>query len=80
MKPEDVERVELKYCERCGGLWMRREGSGEVFCQACKQAFHKFGMPKKQARSLPRLPVFRRLEGSGTSIASQVACLQGRAV
>ena len=27
--------LELKYCERCGSLWLREEGAEEVFCEAC---------------------------------------------
>lgn len=29
--------VELKYCERCGGLWLRREGTDDVYCKTCVQ-------------------------------------------
>jgi hypothetical protein len=28
-------QLELKYCERCGGLWLRRRGTGGVHCAAC---------------------------------------------
>jgi LSD1 subclass zinc finger protein len=28
--------VELKYCERCGGLWLRPEGTSGVFCASCQ--------------------------------------------
>jgi Zn-finger nucleic acid-binding protein len=27
--------LELKYCERCGGLWLRRQGSDEILCASC---------------------------------------------
>ena len=27
--------VELKYCECCGGLWLRAVGAGEVYCAGC---------------------------------------------
>jgi Zn-finger nucleic acid-binding protein len=27
--------VELKYCERCGGLWLRRVGGREIYCPPC---------------------------------------------
>lgn len=33
-KSEEV-RVELKYCERCGGLWLRARGSEGVHCASC---------------------------------------------
>jgi hypothetical protein len=37
METEGLEiiRLELKYCERCGGLWMRTRGTGEVYCPSC---------------------------------------------
>lgn len=28
-------QMELKYCERCGGLWLRFRGSELVYCPAC---------------------------------------------
>lgn len=27
--------LELKYCERCGGLWLRPAGGGQIYCTAC---------------------------------------------
>ena len=29
-------KVELKYCERCGGLWLRRKGADIVLCDGCR--------------------------------------------
>ncbi len=34
---DDEIRVELKYCERCGGLWFRLEHSRDVLCAPCRQ-------------------------------------------
>ena len=28
-------QLELKYCERCGGLWLRPRGSDVILCEAC---------------------------------------------
>lgn len=28
--------VELKYCERCGGLWLRQQGTEGVYCSGCR--------------------------------------------
>lgn len=28
-------QCELKYCERCGGLWLRPAGSDEPYCVRC---------------------------------------------
>lgn len=31
----EIVQMELKYCERCGGLWMRQTGSGDPYCPGC---------------------------------------------
>lgn len=31
----EIVRLELKYCERCGGLWMRTWGTEDVYCPSC---------------------------------------------
>jgi hypothetical protein len=48
--------VELKYCERCGALWIRPQGNSEVYCGGCR--VHMAGMPRRvEERSRrPRLP------------------------
>ena len=28
-------QFELKYCERCGGLWLRPAGGGQIYCVDC---------------------------------------------
>jgi Zn-finger nucleic acid-binding protein len=40
MQTETIEliEVELKYCERCGGLWLRLQGSDKVYCADCEPA------------------------------------------
>ena len=30
--------LHLKYCERCGGLWLRPEGTATPYCPACEQS------------------------------------------
>lgn len=34
---QDLILLELKYCERCGGLWLRNHGSDEVYCPTCSE-------------------------------------------
>jgi Zn-finger nucleic acid-binding protein len=29
---------ELKYCERCGGLWLRPAGGAQIYCRVCAGA------------------------------------------
>ncbi len=30
-----IWRLELKYCERCGALWLRRAGGEDSYCKGC---------------------------------------------
>jgi hypothetical protein len=41
-------RVELKYCERCGGLWVRERGATEVYCESCRDIMADLPAPKKK--------------------------------
>ncbi len=59
-------RMELKYCERCGGLWLREHASGMAFCGGCelklagmpsRGALHLVGEGKAKRRRCARLPV-----------------------
>lgn len=38
MSSDPYPKLELKYCERCGGLWLRLQGSDAVYCAACAEA------------------------------------------
>lgn len=40
-------RMELKYCEHCGGLWVRESGAG-VYCAKCEPKVADLPMPKKR--------------------------------
>ncbi len=56
--PSGETYLELKYCERCGGLWLRERGSGQMYCVACGQALAE--MPASTRRlsraQVPRGP------------------------
>ena len=41
-------RVELKYCEHCGGLWVREAGAG-VYCANCEPKVADLPVPKRRA-------------------------------
>jgi len=49
-------RVELKYCEHCGGLWLR-EGGGGVYCERCQKKMAEFPEAKKKRPGRLKLPV-----------------------
>ncbi len=44
-------QVVLKYCERCGGLWLRPQGADGVYCAGCRICLA--AMPKS-GEALPR--------------------------
>jgi hypothetical protein len=55
-----IIRLELKYCERCGGLWLRQRGTGRVYCAACTTEISDFPLYRRRiART--RLPTNRKL-------------------
>jgi hypothetical protein len=51
-------RVELKYCEHCGGLWLRECGAEGVYCPKCQPKVADLPISKKPHRVI--LPVRRR--------------------
>jgi Zn-finger nucleic acid-binding protein len=55
-KTLEVIQLELKYCERCGGLWLRRQGVADVYCMACAGEMPEFSGRRKSKPRLPRNP------------------------
>jgi hypothetical protein len=51
-------QFELKYCERCGGLWLRPVGSGQIYCVGCGREMAKMppASQKRGGAMLPRGP------------------------
>ena len=45
---DTLTRLELKYCELCGGLWLRPAGDSAVYCPGC--------LPKMAALPAPCAP------------------------
>jgi hypothetical protein len=54
-------RMELKYCERCGGLWIRESGAGVVYCANCRPEVADLPAPKKKPGRV-RMPVRPRTQ------------------
>ncbi len=67
MEAEGMEiiRLELKYCERCGGLWMRTQGTGDIYCPACAEQMSD--LPAARGNRKPYLPGDERFEIKGQS-------------
>jgi hypothetical protein len=54
----DAVRMELKYCERCGSLWLRPSGTESVYCENCQPKVAELPPPKKHPGRV-QLPVAR---------------------
>jgi Zn-finger nucleic acid-binding protein len=75
-------RVELKYCERCGGLWLRPQGAEGVYCASCRVALAAMPNPGEAPprRARPR----RKARAQGNHLQredlqsqARIECLQG---
>ncbi len=48
MEPTILFKIELKYCERCGGLFFRRERNPQVYCVTCKPLMDQVAVARKK--------------------------------
>ena len=72
----EVIQLELKYCERCGSLWVRETGSAEVFCFPCvvkMQELPRAGRP----RFSPRLGGNHRVDTKASGLHLVPICGEG---
>lgn len=46
---EEAVKLELKYCEVCGGLWLRPSGAGSVYCRVCAKRMAELPPPSTEA-------------------------------
>jgi len=82
---EDPEvRVELKYCERCGGLFLRRPAEDRVLCAACAlhlaQQTDTEPIPGKASLRKPpsrRRTRKKRPDAGELGNTGHIGCLQG---
>jgi hypothetical protein len=56
----EVIQLELKYCEYCGGLWLRQKGQTEIYCSSCLPCVTRCAVANG-SRSKARLPVNRAI-------------------
>jgi len=48
-------QLELKYCERCGGLWLRVQGTEGIHCGSCRVRLAAMPNPAEPPPLLRRL-------------------------
>jgi len=44
--------LELKYCERCGGLWLRPAGESRVYCAPCTREVEEMPPTPRESQVL----------------------------
>ncbi|MCU1285016.1 MAG: hypothetical protein JWO13_1366 [Acidobacteriales bacterium] len=64
-KTEERITLELKICERCGGLWLRPGGSRWIYCAGCKKKVSELPMPALVREK--KRPRFARVNGTARS-------------
>jgi len=73
-------QVELKYCERCGGLWLRAQGTSGVYCASCHMCLAAMPNP---GEAPPRKARSRRkaratdVQREDLQSRAEIECLQG---
>jgi len=77
-------QVELKYCERCGGLWLRPQRASGVYCSSCSLRLAARPDPGKAPHRKPRRRKARAIgldaEREGLQNQTRIESLQGVAV
>ncbi len=65
MQAEAIIHFELKYCERCGGLWLRPREAAAVYCHACA----------RQMADIARRRLRRQAAANNSAVAAASALL-----
>jgi hypothetical protein len=65
MLDSNAIQMELKYCERCGALWLRLTGSDLIFCPHCSVILA--GLARDPRFREHRGPTLRDAESDGKS-------------
>ena len=74
-KKQERVTLELKICERCGGLWLRPAASRWIYCGGCKKKVAELPKPSVDGgrRRSPKVGKFNAADGTRVGIESPVA-------
>jgi uncharacterized Zn finger protein (UPF0148 family) len=67
--------LELKYCERCGALWLRPRDRGDIFCASCSA--HLAQLRGRYGNYNLRLALKTTISADGESREVLVMCGEG---
>jgi NADH pyrophosphatase NudC (nudix superfamily) len=62
--------VELKYCERCGGLWLREKEGMEIYCPECVPLMADMPMPRRKRVVVVAVNSVDEIEGCLAELAA----------
>ncbi len=65
MQSEAIIHFELKYCERCGSLWLRPRAAAAVYCSPCA----------RQMADIARRLLRRRVAGANSAVSAATSVL-----
>ena len=71
--PTPLPHFQLKYCERCGGLWLRPAGAAVRYCPVCASFMDE--LPLRTPRN-QRKPLRRALDVSAVFLFTLLANFQ----
>jgi hypothetical protein len=60
-------RFELKYCECCGGLWLRPAGGGQTYCAGCARQMGELPVPSSERETSEKKGKARGAQGGSVS-------------
>jgi hypothetical protein len=64
-------KLQLKYCERCGALWLRPQGGQEVYCARCIRAIAELPPVRRRGAGAVAAPI-------AGSVAATTECHGGQ--
>jgi uncharacterized Zn finger protein (UPF0148 family) len=71
-----VAEVELKYCERCGALWLREVGDSEVYCPICAPVVAELPVGRKR-KGAERVTVHSDVDLKAAFEELAMLCVEG---
>jgi hypothetical protein len=51
----ELIRLEVKYCENCGGLWCRQTGDTRIYCSICRPQVPSSDVRNRDRRHEPMM-------------------------
>ena len=74
----DLSLLELKYCERCGGLWLRAPLVTSAYCPPCTRVFADFPAVRQPRQTFEtRRTSSRRKRRDRRKRSARAAALKG---